>query len=148
MHYTTLGTTDLRVSRLCLGSMTWGEQNSEAEAHAQLDRAFAAGVNFIDTAEIWRPMRRVESPTLLPNISLPPRPTTSRNNESRVQSSLLGGLWTRSRRNVYCLMPTTFSRNFVIRSLQGPRIPLLVLCVKWVSKASFNRRTCVSHPRR
>ncbi len=48
-----LGRSDLRVSRLCLGTMTFGEQNSEAEAHAQLDRALAAGINFIDTAEMY-----------------------------------------------------------------------------------------------
>ena len=48
-----LGRTDIRVSALCLGTMTWGEQNSEAEAHAQLDAALEAGVNFIDTAEMY-----------------------------------------------------------------------------------------------
>ncbi|WP_420146145.1 NADP(H)-dependent aldo-keto reductase [Sphingobium sp.] len=51
MDYRTLGRTDLRVSLICLGTMTWGSQNSEAEAHAQLDYATAQGVNFIDTAE-------------------------------------------------------------------------------------------------
>lgn len=53
MHYTTLGHTDIQVSRICLGTMTWGQQNSEAEAHAQLDRAIDAGINFIDTAELY-----------------------------------------------------------------------------------------------
>ncbi len=53
MEYRTLGTTDLRISRICLGTMTWGEQNSEADAHAQLDLAVAAGVNFVDTAEMY-----------------------------------------------------------------------------------------------
>jgi aryl-alcohol dehydrogenase-like predicted oxidoreductase len=48
-----LGATDLMVSKLCLGTMTWGEQNTEAEAHAQMDRAVAAGVNFFDTAEMY-----------------------------------------------------------------------------------------------
>ena len=47
-----LGQTGMHVSRLCLGTMTFGEQNSEAEAHAQLDRATAAGINFIDTAGV------------------------------------------------------------------------------------------------
>ena len=51
MDYRTLGRTDLKVSLICLGTMTWGSQNSEAEAHAQLDYATAQGVNFIDTAE-------------------------------------------------------------------------------------------------
>lgn len=41
-----LGQTDLAVSALCLGTMTWGEQNDEAEAFAQMDRARAAGINF------------------------------------------------------------------------------------------------------
>jgi len=48
-----LGTTDLQVSSLCLGTMSWGEQNTEAEAHAQMDMAVAAGVNFFDAAEMY-----------------------------------------------------------------------------------------------
>ncbi len=51
MKYRKLGRTDLDVSLICLGTMTWGSQNSEAEAHAQLDYALDQGVNFIDTAE-------------------------------------------------------------------------------------------------
>ena len=53
MQYTNLGSSDIRVSKLCLGTMTWGEQNSKAEAHAQLDIALDHGVNFIDTAEMY-----------------------------------------------------------------------------------------------
>jgi aryl-alcohol dehydrogenase-like predicted oxidoreductase len=54
MQYRRLGTTDLRVSAICLGTMTWGVQNSEADAHAQLDRAVDVhGINFIDTAEMY-----------------------------------------------------------------------------------------------
>lgn len=53
MEYRKLGDSDLSVSALCLGSMTWGQQNSEAEGHAQLDYAFDCGLNFIDTAEIY-----------------------------------------------------------------------------------------------
>ena len=48
-----LSGTQLEVSEVCLGTMTWGEQNSEAEAHAQLDYAVAQGINFIDTAEMY-----------------------------------------------------------------------------------------------
>ncbi len=48
-----LGNTGIEVSRLCLGTMTFGEQNSEAEAHEQLDRAVSFGINFIDTAEMY-----------------------------------------------------------------------------------------------
>ena len=53
MQYNTLGKTDLRVSKICLGSMTWGQQNTEKEGHEQLDYAFGKGVNFIDTAEMY-----------------------------------------------------------------------------------------------
>ena len=48
-----LGQSDLMVSEICLGSMTWGSQNSESEAHEQLDYAIDAGINFIDTAEMY-----------------------------------------------------------------------------------------------
>ncbi|MEO7760686.1 MAG: aldo/keto reductase [Casimicrobiaceae bacterium] len=53
MHYRKLGASDLNVSKICLGTMTWGQQNTEAEAHAQLDYAMDQGVNFIDTAEMY-----------------------------------------------------------------------------------------------
>ncbi|MBD3895499.1 NADP(H)-dependent aldo-keto reductase [Halomonas sp. ML-15] len=53
MQIRPLGDTGIDVSRLCLGTMTFGEQNSEAEAHEQLDRAVAFGINFIDTAEMY-----------------------------------------------------------------------------------------------
>lgn len=53
MKYRKLGTTNEDVSVICLGTMTWGEQNSEKEAHEQLDYAFERGVNFIDTAEMY-----------------------------------------------------------------------------------------------
>ncbi len=48
-----LGSTDISVSQLCLGSMTWGTQTSEAGGHAQMDAALDAGINFIDTAEAY-----------------------------------------------------------------------------------------------
>lgn len=53
MEYRQLGRSDLQVSALCLGSMTWGEQNSEVEGFAQIDRAKACGINFLDTAEMY-----------------------------------------------------------------------------------------------
>jgi len=53
MQQQKLGRSGIEVSRICLGTMTWGEQNSEAEAHAQLDAALDFGVNFIDTAEMY-----------------------------------------------------------------------------------------------
>jgi aryl-alcohol dehydrogenase-like predicted oxidoreductase len=53
MLYSPLGTTDLKVSRICLGTMTWGEQNTEVQAHEQLSYAVSAGINFIDAAEMY-----------------------------------------------------------------------------------------------
>ena len=61
MHYSKLGDTGIDVSAICLGTMTWGEQNTEAEAFEQMDYALGQGVNFFDTAELY---------------SIPPKPET------------------------------------------------------------------------
>jgi aryl-alcohol dehydrogenase-like predicted oxidoreductase len=53
MKYTFLPNTDVKVSKVCLGTMTFGEQNSESDAHSQLDYAVEKGINFIDTAEMY-----------------------------------------------------------------------------------------------
>ena len=53
MDYRELGRTGLKVSSLCLGTMTFGEQNSEADGHAQMDYALERGINFFDAAEIY-----------------------------------------------------------------------------------------------
>ena len=53
MNYKKLGNTDLRVSTICLGTMTWGEQNDQNEAFEQMDFSLSAGVNFWDTAELY-----------------------------------------------------------------------------------------------
>ncbi len=53
MEYKKLAGTKISVSKICLGTMTWGEQNSEQEAHEQLDYALSRGINFIDTAEMY-----------------------------------------------------------------------------------------------
>lgn len=53
MRYSLLGRTGLRVSRACLGTMTWGTQNTQADADAQIEYALDHGVNFIDTAEMY-----------------------------------------------------------------------------------------------
>lgn len=53
MKYRNLGNTDIKVSRICLGTMTFGEQNSEVEAHQQMDYAISQGINFFDTAELY-----------------------------------------------------------------------------------------------
>jgi len=61
MKYSTLGNTDLKVSKICLGTMTWGQQNTEEEGHEQMNYALENGVNFWDTAELY---------------SIPPSPET------------------------------------------------------------------------
>ncbi len=63
MKYNQLGQSKLSVSEICLGSMTWGSQNSEAEAHQQLDYAIGEGVNFIDTAEMYPATPRLPETT-------------------------------------------------------------------------------------
>lgn len=53
MKMKTLGRTDISVSEICLGTMTWGKQNTEAEGHQQMDYAVEQGINFFDTAEMY-----------------------------------------------------------------------------------------------
>jgi aryl-alcohol dehydrogenase-like predicted oxidoreductase len=61
MKYTTLPNTDIKISKICLGTMTFGQQNSEAEGHAQMDYALENGVNFFDTAEMYSVPARQET---------------------------------------------------------------------------------------
>ena len=63
MKMNTLGRTGIEVSELCLGSMTWGTQNTAEEGHAQIDRALEAGINFIDTAEMY-PVNPISAETI------------------------------------------------------------------------------------
>jgi len=78
MQYRPLGRTGLEVSAICLGTMTYGQQNSEAEGHAQLDYALDHGINFLDTAELY---------------SIPPRPETQGSTERVI------GTWLKARGN-------------------------------------------------
>lgn len=66
MEYRQLGRTDIKVSEICLGTMTWGQQNTEAEGHEQMDYAVDRGINFFDTAELY---------------SIPPKPETQGSTE-------------------------------------------------------------------
>ncbi|WP_075214189.1 aldo/keto reductase [Mongoliimonas terrestris] len=75
MEFRRLGRTDLTVSTICLGTMTFGEQNTEAEGHAQLDRAVDFGINFIDTAELY---------------AIPPRKETQGRTEEIIGTWLAG----------------------------------------------------------
>ncbi len=78
MEYRRLGRTDLRVSAIGLGTMTWGQQNTEAEGHAQMDHAFGRGINFLDTAELY---------------PIPPKPETQGRTDEIVAS------WLKARKN-------------------------------------------------
>jgi aryl-alcohol dehydrogenase-like predicted oxidoreductase len=61
MKYNTLSNTDIKISKICLGTMTYGQQNTEAEGHAQMDFAFENGVNIFDTAEMYSVPARKET---------------------------------------------------------------------------------------
>ncbi len=76
MDYRPLGRSGLSVSAICLGTMTWGQQNTEAEGHAQMDYALDQGINFFDTAELY---------------SIPPKAETQGSTERII------GSWFRSR---------------------------------------------------
>lgn len=68
MKYTLLPESDIKVSKICLGTMTWGQQNTEAEGHEQLDYSLEKGVNFIDTAEMYSTPARKETQGSTENI--------------------------------------------------------------------------------
>ncbi len=78
LEYRPLGRTDIKVSSVALGTMTFGQQNTEAEGHAQLDYALDHGINFIDTAELY---------------SIPPRRETQGSTERII------GTWLKARGN-------------------------------------------------
>lgn len=75
MQYRVLGNTDLNVSLIGLGTMTWGEQNTELEAHQQLDLALDQGINLIDTADL------IDTAEMYP---IPPREHTQGATESMI----------------------------------------------------------------
>jgi len=71
MKYTTIPKTDIKVSKICLGTMTFGNQNTESEGHEQMDYAISQGVNFFDTAEMY---------------AVPPTPATQGKTEEYIGS--------------------------------------------------------------
>ena len=80
MKFKKLGTTDLDVSLICLGTMTWGTQNTEKDAFEQMDYSIGSGVNFFDTAELY---------------SVPP------NSESYGKTEVMIGNWFEKRKNSF-----------------------------------------------
>ena len=100
MKYRKLGRTDIEVSELCLGTMTWGEQNTQDEAFAQLDAAMDAGINFIDTAEMY---------------PVPPRAET----QGRTETILGNWLKHRGRRDDLIIATKVVGRNTWNTSIRG-----------------------------
>ncbi|WP_139957231.1 NADP(H)-dependent aldo-keto reductase [Flavicella sediminum] len=113
MKYTKIPNTDIKVSKICLGTMTFGEQNSEVEAHEQLNYAASKGVNFIDTAEMY---------------SVPGRQETQGNSERFI------GTWLKDQKRAdfvvatkvtgpnpglsYIRKPQAFSKNLILNAVE------------------------------
>ena len=104
MEYRKLANTDIKLSVICLGSMTWGMQNTEEEGHAQIDFALERGVNFIDTAELY---------------PVPP------NLECQGKTETCIGTWLASRKKrdkIFIASKVTGPGEFVKFIRQGPRL--------------------------
>eukprot|EP01042_Synura_sphagnicola_P023788 gene23788-30373_t len=104
--YRPLGRTDLRVSAIALGTMTWGQQNTETDGHAQLGRAVDAGINFIDTAESY---------------SIPPRAETQGSTE-RIIGTWLKASGKRDKIILASKVAGPGDRNYLRRDGKQPRL--------------------------
>jgi aryl-alcohol dehydrogenase-like predicted oxidoreductase len=101
MHYRWLGRTGVKVSGLCLGTMTFGEQNSESEGHAQMDYAVDCGINMFDAAEIY---------------PVPPKPETQGRTES-----IIGTWLARQKKRPKILIATKIAGRTTIDWLRKDR---------------------------
>ncbi len=106
MKYSRLGTTDLNVSKICLGTMTWGEQNTQEEGFSQMDLAHSEGINFFDTAEMY---------------PVPPKPETQGSTEAII------GNWFESRKNrdKIILATKVVGRSENFRHIRNGELPAL-----------------------
>lgn len=115
MKYNKLGNTEVEVSEICLGTMTWGEQNTEADAWEQLDFAIDNGINLIDTAELYSVPARAETygstETYIGNWI-----TARKNREKYILASKIAGpgSYTAHIRNI-----TTYSRQNFLDAIEG-----------------------------
>ena len=100
MKYTKLGSTDIDISRICLGTMTWGQQNSESEGFEQMNYALTQGVNFWDTAEMY---------------AFPRTPETYGKTEK-----IIGNWFAKHQRRQEVILATKFSPVTYIRNEQNP----------------------------
>lgn len=113
MEYRTLGKTTIKVSSLCLGTMTWGEQNTEQEAFAQLNCATGYGVNFIDTAELYPVPPRAETYTRTETIIGRWLKQRGRHDDLVIASKVSGPGWD------YMDGGRMFTREHINRALEG-----------------------------
>ena len=107
MNFKKLGNTDLKVSTICLGTMTWGEQNSIKDAFQQMDYAVDQGVNFFDTAELY---------------AVPMKP------ETRGKTSQFIGEWflkTKKRNKIICFLFFFWLNQFPIILSVSPYVSFL-----------------------
>lgn len=132
-----LGRTDLRVTELCLGTMTWGSQNTEAEGHAQIDLALEAGLNFIDTAELYAVPRSPETSGRTEEIIGSWFAKTGKRDQWILASKIAGGGVDFLRNNSRASGQTI--REAVDASLKRLRTDYIDLYqIHWASRGSYN----------
>ncbi|MBT8219065.1 MAG: aldo/keto reductase [Bacteroidia bacterium] len=115
MKYTTLGDTDIKVSKICLGTMTWGEQNTEVEAHEQMDYALDHGVQFWDTAELYAVPSKAENQGLTEKYIGTWFHKTGRRQEVVLATKIAGP----SANLAYIRNPLNFSKSSILEALEG-----------------------------
>ena len=127
MEYNNLGQTDIKVSQICLGTMTWGEQNTEEEAHQQLNYAIESGINFIDVAEMY---------------PVPPREETYGLTESYI------GNWLSKRkdRDKIILASKVAAKAEWLPYIRGGQIKLdkKILCKPWKIHSDVSKQTILT----
>jgi aryl-alcohol dehydrogenase-like predicted oxidoreductase len=114
MQYQYIPNTDLNVSRVCLGTMTFGEQNSEADAHEQLDFALQKGINFIDTAEMYPIAAKQETLGLTEKYIGSWFKKSGRRNELILATKIAGP----NRGMEYIRQPLTFSKKNIQEAVE------------------------------
>ena len=137
MKLNKLGRTDVQVTELCLGTMTWGSQNTEAEGHAQIDMALEAGLNFMDTAEIYAVPRSPETSGRTEEIIGNWFRQTGKRDQWILASKIAGGPVDFIRDNTRASAKTI--RQAVeasLRRLQTDHIDLYQ--IHWASRGSYN----------
>jgi aryl-alcohol dehydrogenase-like predicted oxidoreductase len=137
MKLNPLGRTDMRVTELCLGTMTWGSQNTEAEGHAQIDMALEAGLNFMDTAEIYAVPRSPETSGRTEEIIGSWFKKTGKRDKWILASKIAGGPVDFIRNNTRAGGATI--RQAVDASLQRLQTDHIDLYqIHWASRGSYN----------